>query len=81
MTPVERIAIQFLFDCLDARTAVGIATARRKAADALAASPVGRAAALVTGGGGKGKKKAGKKGGSSGGGGFGAALAKGFGKK
>lgn len=85
VTPVERIAIQFLFDCLDARTAPGIADAQRRAADALAGSAAGRAAALVSGAG-KGRKKAkGAAGGGakkSGGGGFGAAApAKGFGKK
>lgn len=70
--PVERIAIQFLFDCLDAPTISGIAAAQRKAEASLGS------AGAAAGGGGKKQKKAkgAKKGGFGGGGkGFGASKA------
>ena len=76
--PLERVAIQFLFDCLDTPTRAGIAAAQRKAEASLAASG---AVALGAGSKGKKKAKAGRaKGGSAGGGGFGGGS-KGFGAK
>lgn len=79
VTKVERVAIQFLFDCLDAPTRPGIAAAQAKAQDSLAA--LSSVAALAVGKG-KGKKKGGSSG--SGGGGFGGGSSggsKGFGAK
>lgn len=73
------MAIQFLFDCLDAPTRPGIAAAQAKAQDSLAA--LSSVAALAVGKG-KGKKKGGSSG--SGGGGFGGGSSggsKGFGAK
>ncbi|KAI7836855.1 hypothetical protein COHA_009308 [Chlorella ohadii] len=80
VTKVERLAIQFLFDCLDAPTRPGIAAAQAKAQEALAAFS---SVAALTAGKGKGKKKGGS-GGKSGGGGFGgggSSGGKGFGAK
>lgn len=75
VTPLEWLAIQFLFDCLDSPTAMGILAAQQKAKAAL-----GEAGGSALTGGKKGGKKgkAGGKGGKGGAGGFGAAP-KGFG--
>ena len=74
------MAIQFLFDCLDAPTRPGIAAAQAKAQEALAAFS---SLAALTAGKGKGKKKGGSSGKSGGGGGLGGggSANKGFGAK
>lgn len=79
VTKVERVAIQFLFDCLDAPSRPGIAAAQAKAQEALAAFS---SLAALTAGKGKGKKKGGSSGKSSSGG-FGGSSggSKGFGTK
>lgn len=74
------MAIQFLFDCLDAPTRPGIAAAQAKAQETLAT--LSSVAALAVGKG-KGKKKGGSSG-KGGGGGFGGGSSggsKGFGGK
>lgn len=75
VSAVERLAIQFLFDCLDSRTQGGIAAAARKAEAALAA------AGAVALGGKKRKAKGSGKAKGGGGGGFGKPAPKGFGAK
>lgn len=77
ITPLERTALQFIFDALDNPTRSGVAAAAAAAKEALAASAAG-AALLARGAKGKRGKKA-SAGGSKGFGG-GSAGGKGFGK-
>ncbi|PSC70167.1 beta-aspartyl asparaginyl family [Micractinium conductrix] len=79
VTPLERVALQFLFDALDAGTAAGVAAAAAAARQSLA----GMGAASLVGGGSRGSKKHKKGKGAAGGGskGFGGAAPKGFGGK
>mgnify|MGYP001811218841 CR=1 FL=1 len=79
VTPLERVALQFLFDALDAGTAAGVAAAAAAARQSLA----GLGAACLVGGGSWGSKKHKKGAGAAGGGskGFGGAAPKGFGGK